>query len=287
MPNAKNKPKSNIALQTQSETYSVSTDGHFVGADGFIVPKNFIEYYDRSYTAPDGKCLPMGVRRFVMKRLHKQQVDDQVFDMEQELLLHLSFLPPTSKHRKVGKTDIIQCFDPAKQHGASAKRFHNFIARCLNNRVNTLFTKSSKNPLSNRNNLSIIEGTQSEVRYYDSGDKEITPERLQHHSSVAAAKADEMHGDTYTQKIFIAQFRSFVEKNAPEMVCMLDAISGTDSFKEAQATLGLAAKPRHFRKQREKLNLLKECFLNGWDYQHKERLLKLRRIKPVLETVKS
>ncbi len=63
-----------------SEPFSFSPDGHVVGRDGFVVPKNFDEFYDRN---------PMGVRRWLMKRLHKRADDDTVKDLEQELLLVL------------------------------------------------------------------------------------------------------------------------------------------------------------------------------------------------------
>ncbi len=49
------------------------------------MPKNFDEFYDRN---------PMGVRRWLMKRLHKRAGDDTVRELEQELLLSAIFFQP-------------------------------------------------------------------------------------------------------------------------------------------------------------------------------------------------
>jgi hypothetical protein len=244
------------------EGYTISPDGHYVGIDGFVVPKNFQEYYERN---------PMGVRRFLMKKLHKQMVDEAVLDMEQDLLLFLHYLPEKSKHRKEGKTDIIQCFDPLRHHGASAKRFHNYIALCLSNRFCTLLHKQKRNPIYNKYNLSIQENHSTD----DTSVREegtITPDKLPH---VMAVKNHVDASQTEFQRLFIEQFKSYIQEHAPDMLPTIEAIANTESLKEAQKTLGLRATPRVFHKQRERLNTLKNCFLKGIDYKRLHGVIKL------------
>src|ERR1700722_12130075 len=86
-------------IEKSTESYSISADGHIVGCDGFVVPKNFSEFFEWE---------PLSVRRFLMKKMHRQKVDEEIIEMEQDILLHLHYLPAKSKLRKEGKTDVIQ-----------------------------------------------------------------------------------------------------------------------------------------------------------------------------------
>ena len=66
-------------------------------------------------------------------------------DWTQDLLIHLRYLPATSKHREAGKEDIVQTFDPHKHHGANQARFFNYINLCLANKFRTMHSKRMKN----------------------------------------------------------------------------------------------------------------------------------------------
>jgi DNA-directed RNA polymerase specialized sigma24 family protein len=122
-------------------------NGHFVGHDGFVVPKDFAEFYER---------FPEYVSNWVWKRLRRSACEAEVEDWSQELLMHLHSLPSGSKFRLVGKQDVVQTFDPVRMYGASEARFRSFINRCLANKFNTLYTKRKKEPLSNPRNLSLL-----------------------------------------------------------------------------------------------------------------------------------
>jgi len=231
------------------EPYSISLDGHYVACDGFVVPKNFREYYDRN---------PLGVRRFVMTKMRKYEADADVEDMEQSLLLHLSTLPEKSKHRKEGKTDIIQTFDPAKHHGASEKRFFNYIKFCLDNRYKTIMATWKKNPLSHPHNLGITEVLQDG----DDGDANrlgvASAECVYNHASLVVERDTK---ETLHNKIFIEELKKFVGKIRPELLRVLDAISHTNTDAEAQEVLGISA--RAFARNREELRRLAFAFKTG------------------------
>ena len=104
-----------------------------MGVDGFPVPKDFREFFERD---------PLWVRRWVTRRVGRRVGRDAVFDLEQELLVYLCALSPTSRFsergangRPMGCADVIQCFDPVRHYGATAARFHNFLNLCLLNQV--------------------------------------------------------------------------------------------------------------------------------------------------------
>jgi hypothetical protein len=249
------------------EPYTMSADGHYVGCDGFVVPKNFAEFYEWE---------PLSVRRFLMKKLHRQMVDEVVLDMEQDLLLHLHYLPEKSKHRKAGKTDIVMCFDPAKHHGASTKRFHNYLALCMNNRFCTILHKQKKNPVYNKTNLSIVPiGDRSHADGSGLAVGECTDEFIHSHSTVLAAQSRHNDGDTNLQKIFINQFKAYVGLHAPEILPVIDAIADTNNLKDARLALGVNG--RVFDKQRETLDLLQDCFLRGENFTMSKNAAKNRR----------
>jgi hypothetical protein len=262
------------------EPYSKTPDGHFVGNDGFVVPKTFAEFYERE---------PFSVRRFLMKKLHRQMVDEVILDLEQDLLLHLHYLPEKSKHRKQGKTDIIMCFDPEKHHGASAKRFHNYLALCMNNRFCTILHKQKKNPIYNKTNLSICpmpnsgnDGTSG----LQAG--ECTDEFIHNNSASISSKARANDGEANLKKIFISEFKAYTEKHAPEILPVIEAIADSNSLKDARLVLGVSG--RTFDKQREMLDLLQDCFLRGEDFTTAKNAAKNRRstrIRSVRETKKT
>ena len=76
-------------------------------------------------------------------------------DWTQDLLIHLRYLPATSKHREAGKQDIVQTFDPRKHHGANSARFFNYINLCLGNKFRTMHSARMKNPICRAGNVSL------------------------------------------------------------------------------------------------------------------------------------
>src|SRR5271165_5525379 len=107
-------------------------DGHYVAHDGFVVPKDFEEFYER---------FPEYVRKWVSKHGDRFATNEDLEDWAQDLLAHLCCLPQTSKHRESGKKDVVQVFDPVLHYGANEARFRNYINRCLANKFSTMRSK--------------------------------------------------------------------------------------------------------------------------------------------------
>ena len=135
------------------ESFSVTADGRYVGEDGFLVPKDFREYFERD---------PLRVRRWLRRRLAGRLAEDTILDVEQDLLLYLCSLAADSRFRRKGTNgrpdgcvDVIQCFDPVRHFGATAARFHHFINLCLANRLSSILAKQRRNPLCDPRNVSL------------------------------------------------------------------------------------------------------------------------------------
>lgn len=121
-------------------------DGRYVGHDGFVVPRDFDEFYER---------FPQHVRNWVGRHVDRSTPKQDVEDWTQDLLIHLHCLPPNSKHREAGKQDVIETFDPHKHYGASSARFFSYINRCLGNKFSTMRSARMKNPICRAGNVSL------------------------------------------------------------------------------------------------------------------------------------
>jgi hypothetical protein len=115
--------------------FTVTEDGHFVGDDGFVVPRNFDEFYER---------YPKHVLNWAKRRINHFQVDEVVEDWAQDLLIYLKFSPARSFNR--GETDkpcrgVIEAFDPSKQGGASELSFRKYLNAVLADMFNAIAAK--------------------------------------------------------------------------------------------------------------------------------------------------
>ena len=103
----------NISVENRKPDPFTVSDGHYVGHDGFVVPKNFDEFHER---------FPQYVRNWVNRHREPRTQPQDLEDWTQDLLIHLRYLPVISKHREAGKEDIVQTLDPHKHHRASQCR---------------------------------------------------------------------------------------------------------------------------------------------------------------------
>jgi hypothetical protein len=104
------------------DLYTISEDGHFIGQDGFVVPRSFEGFFERHPRYVRGRvrlCWPNGT-------------DSEREDHESELLIFLMSLPDKSMFRAQGYNgfpdgcrDRIQTFNPDLAYGASEPRFFN------------------------------------------------------------------------------------------------------------------------------------------------------------------
>jgi hypothetical protein len=133
------------------DLYTVSEDGHFIGQDGFVVPRSFEEFFERHPRYVRGRvrlCSPNGT-------------DSEREDHENELLIFLMSLPDKSKFRALGYNgfpdgckDRIQTFNPDLAYGASEPRFFNYIKIILTNNLISLWQKDASNPVRASNTFS-------------------------------------------------------------------------------------------------------------------------------------
>lgn len=217
-------------------------DGRYVGSDGFVVPKDFEEFYQRY---PDYVC------KWVNKHADRSAPQESLEDWTQDLLIHLCRLPQMSKHRQAGKNDIVQTFDPLKHYGANEARFRNYINLCLTNKFRTMHSKRIKDALCHPGNTSLDGQTEGEgFRCVD--------EFCHAHSAQlrAAAKASEKHS---ADRAFLEEFLTFVRREDSKVLPTIEAILATGTHSEAAEWLGLA--DNEFCRMRNRLKQLSRCFL--------------------------
>lgn len=247
-------------FKSKIEPFSVTQDGHIVGQDGFVVPKDFDEFYRR---------YPTSVRRWLMKKLHRRTADDYVLELEQELLAYVCCLPRESKHRRKGTNghadgckDVIQCFNPVRHHGANARRFFNFVFLCLANRLYTILSKQNKEPLCQTQTVGISESADGQDHTGGEGwRKEVSSEYVCEHSSALAHHRKNGGTEPYLRRIFIEEFKTFLQRNAPELLPLIEAIANTGTMREAGKSLGV--NEYFLNQRRHQLEILKDHFLNG------------------------
>lgn len=232
-------------------------DGHFVGSDGFVVPRNFSEFLE---TSPDY------VTKWVSRKLKLRRDDPDVQDWTQTLLMHLCQLPTGrevvdedtdevkivgGKFSQLGFCDVISVFNPWAHFGASAKRFYNYINRCLTNKFLSLTTKAMKDATSHKailpDNDDSDDSTTGYTRDY----------MLMERSSVYNEEVSRGVGLTF-QQIFVQQFRSFLERKNPELLKLADAIMYKDKIEEI--LLELDIDHNEFLRSRKKLIKLSKSF---------------------------
>jgi hypothetical protein len=220
-------------------------DGHYVAHDGFVVPKDFEEFYER---------FPDYVRKWVSKHGDRFATSEDLEDWMQDLLVHLCSLPQASKHREGGKEDVVQVFDPVLHYGANEARFRNYINRCLANKLSTMRSKRMKDALCSPGNLSLDGQTEGK----DLGG--VGDEYCHSHSAYLqdAAKLSEKQAHDRTR---VQQFENFIWRKAPKLFPVVRAIKATRNDNEAAALLGVTL--TEFRRLDSRLVRLGHCFSTG------------------------
>ena len=244
------------------DPYTTSEDGHFIGHDGFVVPRSFEEFFERH-------------PRYVRSRVRlcwPNGSDSECEDQESELLIFLMSLPDKSKFRGLGYNgfphgckDRIQTFNPDLAYGASEPRFLNYIKIILTNRLISLWQKAVSNPAhaSNTSNFYLPEpdGTLFDEDYI-----------------YALASERGVFGMSYEQAIqngiLAEEFFRFVKIHNSELLEVIRAIQTTDTYVEAQHTLCLTE--RLFIRARSRLVILYSCFDKGTDPPRQRKVYRKR-----------
>lgn len=236
------------------DTFRVAADGHFVGDDGFVVPMNFDEFYDR---------YPKYVLNWVKKRLNRFTVDEDVEDWTQDLLIHMKWLPQASKHRTPGANgrrdgcaDVVETFNPYQQYGASERRFRNYINFCLANKFNTVQSKRQKNPVCRPGNVPY--GVAPDE---DSGGHQSTGDDYIHQNSRHLASQAERVQKQHDDRLFTNEFKRYVRREDPSAFPAIEALEACGPMGEAAEYMGVTE--QEFARYRARLKQLAECFLSN------------------------
>jgi hypothetical protein len=244
-----NRPDSLSSFPVKKRTYKPDPftikDGRFVGSDGFVVPNDFEELHKR---------FPDYVRRWVSKHTDGSTPREDLEDWTQELLIHLCHLPPRSKHRKAGKEDIVQTFDPLRHYGANEARFRNYINLCLANKFRTMHSKRMKDALSRPGNFSLgVEEADEDLCSVD----ELCHKHSAHLRAAQRACQKQSH-----DRAFLREFLNFVRRGDPKVLPAMESILATGT-QTTEAAKWLGITESEFAQMRNRLGQLGECFLSG------------------------
>jgi hypothetical protein len=180
-------------------------------------------------------------------------------DWTQDLLIHLRYLPATSKHRQAGKEDIVQTFDPHKHHGANQARFLNYINLCLGNKFRTIYSKRMKNPMCRPGNLSL-------TTHWLEADRDQVGDEFCHAHSAHLRKRCERQEKQREDGHLIGEFVDFVQREDSGVLPTMETMFATGT--------GNA----DFCGKRSRLRQLERCFLKS-EPVPKQRRPYRRRVK--------
>jgi hypothetical protein len=228
-------------------------DGRYVGSDGFVVPKDFPEFFER---------FPEYVRNWVSRHADRSTPKEDVEDWTQDLLIHLSSLPLKSKYREAGNEDIVQTFDPHKHYGASSARFFNYINLCLGNRFRTMHSTRIKDAICRTGNFSFT-GLSDEI---DTGqvDDAFCHEHSEHLRETC--QRQERHREA---RHTLAEFSAFVKREDSGILPAMEAIAATATPGAAAELLGTTK--ADVCRMRSRLRQLGRCFLSNEAVPRKRR----------------
>jgi hypothetical protein len=235
----------NLSVENRTSDPFTTVDGHHVGHDGFVVPKNFDEFHER---------FPEHVRRWVERHVERSTPDEDVEDWTHDLLIHMRYLPTISKYREAGKQDMVQTFDPVKHHGANAARFFNYINLCLGNKFRSMRSTRLKNPLCRPGNLSLTVAREETDR--EQADDEFCHGHSEHLK--ASCQRQQQQQDA---RQFLTEFSAFVQREDSSKLPAIKAIAATATSSSAAEFLGTTT--ADFWQMRSRLRQLGRCFQKG------------------------
>lgn len=245
----------------EGEPFS-GVNGHFVGKDGFVVPADFAEFYER---------FPIYVRNWVAKRLRKVSSHPDVEDWSQTLLVHLCQVPKPketickktgkvkvskAKYFRLGFKDVIQCYNPWAKYGASAPRFFNYINGVLSNKFSSLRSKESKDgaAMAAFSLDQPVVSNEGETSTLTSREYLLMDRSTQFRTEV-------LDNIVSQEDVFVQQFREYVKRRDPDLAPMVDAMLQQDEMADILETLGITQ--TRFVRNKRKLVRLSKSFQAG------------------------
>lgn len=227
----------------ESDPFTIR-DGRYLGSDGFVVPNDFEEFHKR---------FPDYVRKWVSKHAATSASQEDIEDWTQDLLIHLSRLPLTSKYREAGKKDIVATFDPLRHYGANEARFRNYINLCLANKFRTMYSKRTKDALCRPGNLPLgAERADEDLCSVD----DFCHKHSAHLRAAQKACQKQSH-----DKVFLQEFVNFVRREDSKALPTIEALITTGTRGEAAYWLGVAE--LEFDRMHTRVRDLARCFVSG------------------------
>jgi hypothetical protein len=231
------------------DSFTTNATGHFIGDDGFRVPRDFAEFCEWN---------PKYIESWVKRRLGRSAVDMDVEDWTQDLSIHMNYLPAKSKHRLPGANgridgckDVVETFNPIRQYGASERRFRHYINNCLANRFSTIQSKRQKNPICRLGNLAL-------ASCMDPENYEVVDDEYVHGHSEVLSRGTHSRMHQEEQQVFLSEYRTFLSEEDPDMLRVAHAIEITGTYGEAMRDLGMTE--QEFSRARNRLKQLAVCF---------------------------
>lgn len=247
-----NSPNCSVEKRAYKSDPFTIRDGRYVGSDGFVVPKDFVEFHER---------FPDYVHRWVSKHAPTSASEEDKEDWTQDLLIHLSRLPLMSKYREAGKKDIVATFEPLRHYGADEARFRNYINLCLANKFRTMHSKRMKDALCRPRNLSLGEEK--------AGEDPCSIDELCHRLSAHLRATQKARQKQSHDRAFLQEFLNFVRREDARVLPTIEALATTGTRGEAAYWLGVAE--LEFDRMHTRVRHLAKCFVSG------ERVLKQRK----------
>jgi hypothetical protein len=256
-----NFPNFSVEKKTYKSDPFTIRDGRYVGSDGFVVPRDFEEFYQR---------FPDYVRKWVSKHADRSAPNQDVEDWTQDLLIHLQHLPETSKHREAGKNDIVQTFDPVKHYGANEARFRNYINLCLTNKFRSMHSKRLKDVLYHPGNPS-LDGQAEDEEF-----RSVDDEYCHLHSAYLRQRAKASEKEA-CDRAFLEEFMNFVRREDPLVLPMIEALPATGTLGDAVDWLGITES--EFGRMRGRLGQLAKWFQSGEQVPRQRKPYKKRVVR--------
>jgi hypothetical protein len=264
---AVNQPTFPLTFSVEEKQYKVDPftirEGRYVGHDGFVIPKDFDEFHER---------FPHHIPNWVRRHADRLALKEDLEDWTQDLIIHMKYLPITSKHREAGKGDIVQTFDPVKHHGANQPRFLNYVNLCLANKFRTMHAKRRKDAMCRTGNLSLT--GQVDGENHGGADDEYC-----HAHSEYLRRAADISEKRARDGTFVREFVDFVRREDPSVLPAIQAILATGTLGDAAEFLGIM--DARFSRLRTRIRQLGKCFMTGDDHIPKQRRPYKKRVKAV------
>lgn len=257
------------------DPYTIDAEGRFVGSDGFVVPKDFAEFFDR---------FPAHINNWVRRRTSAYAMSVEAKeDLCSDLLLHMMTVPENSIYSVPGANgltdgckDRIQMFNPERIYGVTSNRFFWFVNGCLRNRFISNIKKNNHDPLELLNDLnSFTLGDDNDHASMPLEDVMVQMSSDEFYTQTGANTLRVEGATMEEQQLYVDEFRAYMREHGPELLPVLDAMENHRSFLEARKFLGVDE--RMFTRSRNRIKTMLTCFNNSVELPKQRRVYAERR----------